>query len=160
MIESHGETDNAEPFWRRKTLDEMTLDEWELLCDGCGRCCLHKLEDIDTKEISYTNVACSLLDVGACRCTNYLERTLRVPDCVELTTTTLKTVKWLPPTCAYRLLGEGKPLYDWHPLISGNPETVHEAGVSVRGRTVREQDAGDLEHYIVEWPALDHARED
>lgn len=149
-----------EPFWLRKSLDEMSLDEWESLCDGCGRCCLHKLEDMETREISYTNVACSMLDVGACRCTNYVERTFRIPDCVELTPTTLKTVKWLPPTCAYRLVGEGKPLYGWHPLVSGDPDTVHSAGISVRGLAVREQDAGELEDYIVDWPAEDPYADD
>lgn len=143
------------PFWERKSLEEMTLDEWESLCDGCGRCCLHKLEDIDTGELSYTEVACELLDVGACRCKNYVERTLLISDCVEITPQVIKTAKWLPPTCAYRLLQEGKPLRWWHPLVSGRPETVVEAGIAVSGRAVAEHDAGDFEDHIVEWPAED-----
>ncbi|MDA0239556.1 MAG: YcgN family cysteine cluster protein [Proteobacteria bacterium] len=146
---------NSEPFWRSKTLDEMSLDEWESLCDGCGRCCLHKLEEADTGELSYTNVACRLLDLNSCYCTDYVNRTFRVPDCVELTIQSMKTVRWLPPTCAYRLVGEGKDLKWWHPLVSGDPDTVHQAGVSVRGRVVLEDEAIDLEDYITEWPAED-----
>ena len=126
----------ALPFWQRKTLSEMSLDEWESLCDGCGRCCLHKLEDADTGVVSYTDVACRLLNVGTCRCRNYQERTLLVPDCVELTQGNLRTLNWLPPTCAYRLLDEGKDLAWWHPLVSGKENTVHEAGVSLRYRVI------------------------
>ena len=141
-----------QPFWQHKKLSELSLDEWDSLCDGCAKCCLHKLEDVDTGEVSYTNVACSLLDAGSCLCKNYVERTLLVPDCVELTKDNLSGLKWLPPSCAYRLLNEGKELEWWHPLISGDPNTVHEAGVSVQGRIVEEKDAGDLEDYIVTWP--------
>ena len=147
--------DSSRPFWQSKTLAEMSLDEWDSLCDGCGRCCLHKLEESDTGEIHYTNVACSLLDTKSCQCGDYTHRTFRVPDCVELTPQTLKTVRWLPPTCAYRLLFEGKELRWWHPLVSGDPETVHTAGISVRGRVVREGDARDLDDYIVDWPGED-----
>src|ERR1044071_3731892 len=107
------------PFWKRKTLKEMTLDEWESLCDGCAKCCLHKLEDPDTGELSFTNVACKLLDTKTCRCTNYAERTFLVPDCVELLPRNLGGLAWLPNTCAYRLLHEGKDLQWWDPLISG-----------------------------------------
>ena len=142
-----------EPFWRRKTLAEMTRGEWESLCDGCAKCCLDKLEDDDTGEISYTEVACRLLDLGTCRCTDYSNRTRFVPDCVVLTPRTVARLTWLPSSCAYRLISEGKDLEWWHPLVSGDPETVHRAGVSVRGRAVPEAVAGDLEDHVVRWPA-------
>lgn len=144
--------DDSEPFWKSKSLPELGLDEWDSLCDGCAKCCLHKLEDEDSGEVSYTEVACSMLDVDSCRCTDYVNRTLLIADCVELTASNLSGLKWLPPTCAYRRVYEGKDLYWWHPLISGDPETVHQAGISVRGRAVREDDAGDLEDHIVTWP--------
>ena len=140
------------PFWKRKSINELSLDEWESLCDGCGKCCLHKLEDLETGEVSYTEVSCSLLDLKTCRCTDYGNRTLLISDCVKLTAENLKKLQWLPNTCAYKLVYEGKNLYWWHPLISGDPETVHQAGVSVRNRTVAEQMAGNLEDHIVEWP--------
>ncbi|MFQ5958701.1 MAG: YcgN family cysteine cluster protein [Alphaproteobacteria bacterium] len=130
----------------------MTTHEWESLCDGCARCCLHKLIDEDTDAVTYTNVACRLLDLGACRCTNYPERKALVPDCVTLTPETARGYGWLPRSCAYRLVAEGKDLAWWHPLVSGDPNTVHEAGVSVRGRAVAEVRAGDLEDHIVDWP--------
>jgi len=141
-----------DPFWRRKTLAEMTRGEWESLCDGCAKCCLDKLQDDDTGEISYTEVACRLLDLGTCRCTDYANRKRFVPDCVILTPRTVDRLTWLPSTCAYRLISEGKDLEWWHPLVSGDPETVHRAGVSVRGRAVPEAVAGDLEDHIVHWP--------
>jgi uncharacterized cysteine cluster protein YcgN (CxxCxxCC family) len=144
---------SGDPFWRRKTLGEMTRAEWESLCDGCGRCCLHKLRDEDTDEIGWTNVACRLLDGDSCRCSDYANRKARVPDCVKLTARKLPAIDWLPPTCAYRLIQEGQDLPWWHPLVSGRAETVHEAGVSVRGKTVRERDAGALEDHVVTWPA-------
>ena len=140
------------PFWKRKSLSDLSLDEWESLCDGCGKCCLHKLEDLDNDEIYYTNIACALMDIGTCRCTNYVERTFRVPDCVELTATNLTDLKWLPPTCAYRLISEGKDLAWWHPLVSGNPDTVHQAHVSAKDRAISEKKAGGLEDHIVTWP--------
>jgi len=142
----------GQPFWETKTLAAMSRAEWESLCDGCGRCCLHKLRDEDTDEISFTNVACRLLDLGTCRCGDYANRRRRVPDCVQLTPANLKTVDWLPPTCAYRLLDEGKPLYPWHPLITGTPDTVRKAGAAINGRALSERDAGPLEHHIVSWP--------
>jgi len=142
----------ADEFWRRKGLAEMSRAEWESLCDGCGRCCLHKLRDEETDEISFTNVACRLLDLGTAQCSDYAHRRRRVPDCVQLTPAKLKKVDWLPPTCAYRLLNEGKDLFAWHPLVSGRAESVFEAGISVAGRALGERDAGPLEHHIVEWP--------
>ena len=143
------------PFWQRKRLPEMTDAEWESLCDGCGRCCLVKLEDEDTEAIYFTNVGCRLLDATSCRCNDYGNRVAKVPDCVRLTSAVVGEIGWLPPTCAYRLLDEGKDLYWWHPLVSGDPETVHQAGVSVRGRvTASEDEIPDetLEDHIVDWP--------
>ena len=142
---------NTKAFWREKPLSAMTRREWESLCDGCGRCCLHKLRD-DGGEISFTNVACRLLDLKSCQCSDYANRRARVHDCVQLTPAKLKTVDWLPPSCAYRLLSEGKDLYWWHPLISGTPDTVRQAGVAINGRALSEREAGPLEHHIVEWP--------
>ncbi|MBV9262086.1 MAG: YcgN family cysteine cluster protein [Pseudolabrys sp.] len=133
----------------------MTQAEWESLCDGCGRCCLNKLEDIDTGNTFFTNVACKLFDAKSCRCKDYAHRKSRVPDCVQLSWRNVSRIVWLPPTCAYRLLAEGRELYWWHPLVSGEADTVHAAGVSVRGReTVSEVGISDdkLEDYIVSWP--------
>jgi hypothetical protein len=142
----------SEPFWRAKPLDAMTRAEWESLCDGCGRCCLHKLRDEDTGRLAWTNVACRLLDTEACRCTDYAHRRTRVPGCIGLTPKRVARIDWLPPTCAYRLLAEGRDLPWWHPLVSGDPETVHRAGVSVRDRAVPERAAGALEDHEVRWP--------
>ncbi len=143
----------GEPFWRRKPLGEMSRREWESLCDGCGKCCLVKLEDEDTGEIETTDVACRLLDIGTCRCTDYGHRKRRVPDCVRLTPDNIGALRWMPSTCAYRLLAEGGDLFDWHPLVSGDPETVHRAGVSLRGRAVSERRVRDedLADRVVEW---------
>ena len=142
------------PFWRTKSLEEMSDAEWESLCDGCGRCCLNKLEDIDSGEIIWTDVACRLLDGESCRCGNYAKRKKLVPDCVQLTPESVRTLSWLPPTCAYRLVGEGRALYWWHPLVSGDPSTVHAAGISVRKKTVSEVDypVERLEERVVSWP--------
>lgn len=140
----------TDPFWQRKPLAAMTPAEWESLCDGCGRCCLHKLEDEDNGEIYYTNVACRLLHLKTCRCTRYAERTRHVPDCVQLTPDRIHELRWLPSTCAYRLLAEGKELPDWHPLVSGDPASVHRAGISVRGWTIAEKHAGDLEDHVLD----------
>lgn len=129
------------PFWETKSLSQMTKAEWESLCDGCGKCCLSKLIDDDTDAIIYTSVACRLFDADTCRCSDYANRQQKVSDCVQLTPDNVGEIPWLPKTCAYRLLAEGKPLYDWHPLISGDPMSVHDAGVSVLGRvTANERD--------------------
>ena len=140
------------PFWQTKTLDEMTAEEWESLCDGCGRCCLHKLRDEDTEALSFTNVACRLLDTGSCRCSDYDNRFEKVPDCVQLTPATLREIDWLPPSCAYRRIEEGRGLAPWHPLRSGTFDTVVTSGASATGRIISERDAGMLEHHVVEWP--------
>jgi uncharacterized cysteine cluster protein YcgN (CxxCxxCC family) len=144
-----------QPFWKRKTLDQMSEREWESLCDGCGRCCLNKLEDIDTGDTHFTNVGCKLLDGESCRCRDYKNRQQHVSDCVRLTPRGVKRIVWLPPTCAYKLLAEGRDLYWWHHLVSGERETVHQAGVSVRGRVAAsEADVSDddLVNWIVKWP--------
>ncbi|WP_160120649.1 YcgN family cysteine cluster protein [Rhodovarius lipocyclicus] len=143
---------DQQPFWRAKPLEAMTRPEWESLCDGCGRCCLHKLRDDDTGELGFTNVACRLLDGATGRCRNYEKRRRFVPDCMQLTPELVREIDWLPPTCAYRLLAEGRDLPDWHPLVSGRAETVFEAGVSVAHRVVPERDAGALETHVVPWP--------
>lgn len=140
-------------FWELP-LGDLTRAEWEALCDGCGRCCLHKIEDEDTGEIIDTNVACRLLDTGTAKCKDYRNRKAFVPDCLRLTPAVVATVGWLPQTCAYRLRKEGKPLYDWHYLISGDHEAVRRAGVSVVGRVVSEIDAGPLEHHIIQWQPI------
>ncbi len=144
-------------FWKTKTLEEMSGVEWESLCDGCGRCCLEKLEDEDTGKIYYTHVSCRLLDAGLCACKDYPNRSDHVPDCVRLTPDNVRTLSWLPPSCGYKLAAEGRDLYWWHPLISGSPDTVHEAGVSVRGRVEGSEDTisdDELQDHIVTWPAL------
>jgi uncharacterized protein len=150
-----------DPFWKRKTLAEMTDAEWESLCDGCGRCCLVKLEEdvppeqADAAAVYFTDVGCRLLDSETCRCHDYPNRSAQVPDCVRLTAKVVGEIGWLPPTCAYRRLDEGKDLYWWHPLVSGDPDLVHSVGVSVRGRVrVREDEVSsdDLDDHIVSWP--------
>ncbi|MDA0338478.1 MAG: YcgN family cysteine cluster protein [Proteobacteria bacterium] len=145
------EASTEAPFWKRKALTDLSQDQWESLCDGCAKCCLHKLEDADTGDITQTNVACRLLDLNGCRCTRYSERKRLVPDCWVLTPENIGTLNWMPKTCAYRLLAEGKDLEWWHPLVSGDPDTVHRAGVSVRGRVVSERDADDLFQHMVDW---------
>jgi uncharacterized protein len=157
MATDHGQPDGGDqvPFWRRKSLEEMTDSEWESLCDGCGRCCLNKLEEEGTDRTYYTDVGCRLLDGQSCRCHDYAHREALVEDCVRLTPENLKSITWLPPSCAYVLVDEGKDLYWWHPLVSGDPETVHAAGVSVRGRVGASEvnvPDDDLEDHIVSWP--------
>lgn len=142
------------PFWETKRLDEMSAEEWESLCDGCGKCCLHKLQDADTDEIFSTNVACRLLDLETCRCGDYPNRKKKVPDCVQLTPETAASLPWLPPTCAYKLIAHGEALPEWHPLVSGSPDSVHDAGISLRGRAVSERQARGMTSHIVDWPDL------
>lgn len=137
------------PVWERP-LASLDRSEWESLCDGCGKCCLHKVEDERSGEIHLTNVACRLLDRHSCRCSNYRARRAFVPDCIRLDAGNVGRFAWLPSTCAYRLRAEGKPLPDWHPLLTGDPESVHAAGMSVRGWTVCEDEAGDLDHHLVD----------
>jgi len=139
------------PFWKRKRLNEMTPREWESLCDGCGKCCLHKLEDQDNGDIATTNVACRYLNLDTCRCRDYANRQSNVSDCVQLTPDVVPTLRWLPDTCAYRLIAEGRDLYWWHPLVSGDPQTVHAAGQSVRGAAITEDDVEDLEDHVQDW---------
>ena len=127
-----------EPFWETKSLSEMTLAEWESLCDGCAKCCLQKLQDDDTEEVFYTDLACRYLDQQTCHCTEYQKRNTLVPNCVWLKPEDVENFHWLPKTCAYRRLYEGKGLAEWHPLISGTTETVHSEGISVRGKVISE----------------------
>jgi uncharacterized protein len=144
-------------FWRRFPLTKLTPPEWEALCDGCGKCCLNKLEDEATAEVALTRVACRLLDDQTCRCGQYGIRKMLVPECIQLTPSTMADVAYfMPETCAYRLLHEGKPLFHWHPLVSGDPESVHQAGVSVRGLSVPEFEVPeeDWEDYIIEEPGI------
>lgn len=135
-------------FWE-KPLDALTRDEWEALCDGCGKCCLHKVEDEDTGEVYETNVACKLLDLKTARCSDYRHRRAFVPDCMRLTPRNAGQLEWLPRTCAYRLRADGEPLPHWHYLISGDRDAVHRASISIVGKVVSETDAGPLEHHIV-----------
>ncbi len=138
-------------YWEAKSLAEMNTQEWEALCDGCAKCCLHRLEDEDTQEIYFTNVHCRLLDTDTSLCTDYPNRSRLVSDCVTITLEELKDPYWLPSTCAYRLLAEGKGLPDWHPLVSGTPESVFQSGNGILGRTLCEDEADELTHHIITW---------
>jgi len=150
---SSSSPDVGAPFWRVKALSQMSLAEWESLCDGCGLCCLVKLEDEDTGQVYTTDVACTLMDGDSCRCKDYEHRFERVSDCLKIDLAAVANLTWLPATCAYRLVGEGRDLYWWHHLVSGSTETVHEAGVSIRHRTISEDDIdeADLPERITEW---------
>jgi uncharacterized cysteine cluster protein YcgN (CxxCxxCC family) len=141
-------------FWETKPLSEMTTEEWESLCDNCGKCCLHKLEDEDTGDIYFTSVACKLIDLGTCRCTRYTERAKLVPECLNLKQLDFNDYNWLPATCAYRLLNAGEALPAWHPLLSKSADSVQDAGVSINSYAIEESevdDIEDLEDYILEW---------
>jgi uncharacterized cysteine cluster protein YcgN (CxxCxxCC family) len=141
------------PFWRYKALEEMSESEWESLCDGCGRCCLIKLEDADDGAIAYTRIACRLFDGATCRCASYALRAHLVPGCVRLTPESVReTAHWMPATCAYRRLAEGRDLPYWHPLVTGDPRSVHTAGISVRGWTIPEFDVHehDYEDHVIQ----------
>jgi uncharacterized cysteine cluster protein YcgN (CxxCxxCC family) len=138
-------------FWKTRKLFEMTAEEWESLCDGCGKCCLHKLENDDTGKIVFTNVACKLINLNSCRCTRYSERTRLVAECLDLKQYDFAQYNWLPATCAYRLLNEGKELPAWHPLLSGSAASVKKAGVSISSYAIKESVAVNLEDHIMEW---------
>ena len=140
----------SDKFWETKTLAELDRGQWEALCDGCGKCCIHKLEDDETGELYPTNVACRMLDRRSGQCKDYRNRRAYVPDCVRLTVKNVFTTDWLPSTCAYRLRANGEKLPDWHYLVSGDREAVHRAGESTRGWTVSEDDAGELEFHLVD----------
>ena len=135
----------GDPFWRTKTLAQMTRPEWESLCDGCGRCCLVRFEDEETGEVVPTRISCRLLDTGTCRCKDYVRRRRLVPDCIKLTPHKIEDLGWMPRSCAYRRLHEGRGLAAWHPLVSGDPDSVHRAGVSVRGQVIPETVLADIE---------------
>jgi uncharacterized cysteine cluster protein YcgN (CxxCxxCC family) len=139
------------PFWKTTPLSKMTPSQWESLCDGCGKCCLVKLRDADTDQILFTNIACKQLDLRSCRCKDYQNRKAIVPDCVQLSPRNLGRIDWLPETCAYKLVHRGEDLPGWHPLISGDARTVHQAGISVKRRVISENRAGEPEDHIVDW---------
>jgi len=141
----------APNFWLGKTLEDFSPAEWEALCDGCGQCCLYKLDDHQNNGVLFTNVACRFLDLDTCQCIAYPTRKSAMPTCVRLTPEKVREIDWLPPTCAYRLIMEGKPLADWHPLISGDPESVHRAGISVQSRAISENqvDMKELDKYVI-----------
>ncbi|HCD28145.1 MAG TPA: YcgN family cysteine cluster protein [Gammaproteobacteria bacterium] len=140
-------------FWETKILDEMNQQEWESLCDGCARCCMVKLQDEDTEIVHYTALVCDLLDQSSCRCTRYPERHQLVPNCVIMNPERARSFDWLPTTCAYRTLAEGRPLAWWHPLVSGSDETVHEAGISVRGKVIAESEVheDEAQEMLIDW---------
>lgn len=141
-------------FWQEKTLEEMNSEEWESLCDGCSRCCLIKLEDEETDELHYTNIVCHLMNPDSCQCTRYSERSKLVPTCIKVTPEVARNEKWLPTSCAYRRLAEGHDLEAWHPLVSGDKNSVHDAGISVRGKCISEEfmHPEQYEDHLVEWP--------
>jgi len=132
----------TDEFWKRKSLAEMSTAEWESLCDGCALCCLQKLEDEETGDVYFTDVACRLLDTQTCRCTNYAARAKKVASCLVLSVDEPETFNWLPNSCAYRRLADGKDLPEWHPLLTGDPDSVHEAGISAKGKVVSETETG------------------
>ena len=142
-----------DPFWERKTLSELSAEEWESLCDGCARCCLIKLEDEDSGGVHYTGLVCDLLDLGTCRCTRYADRHSVVKDCIDFSADLVASLTWLPRSCAYRRVAEGRGLADWHPLVSGSADSVHQAGVSVLGRVIPSGSVheDELEEHLIRW---------
>ncbi|MFT5117175.1 MAG: putative cysteine cluster protein YcgN (CxxCxxCC family) [Kiritimatiellia bacterium] len=144
---------SALPFWQSKTFAQMSKDEWESLCDGCAKCCLHKLEDEDTGDVYYTDVACRYLDEQTCRCKDYSQRQQLVKECLQLRPQDVQQFDWLPSTCSYRLLAEGESLPLWHPLLSGKPDLVHQLGFSVKGKVISEKSvaADDYEEHVIHW---------
>ncbi len=143
----------ALPFWKTRRLDQMSEAEWESLCDGCAKCCLLKLEDEDTGEIAYTRLHCRLLDAETCRCSDYAGRKAKVPDCVKLTPKKIDKIKWMPRSCAYRLVAEGQDLPDWHYLVCGDRERIHREGHSIMGRTKSEDTVFEEDQidWVVDW---------
>lgn len=139
------------PFWEAQSLAELDQTQWESLCDGCGKCCLNKLIDEETDELVFTNVACDLLNLKTCQCSDYAHRFRKVPDCIQLTADKIAEYAWLPDSCAYRRLAEGRPLPEWHPLLTGSRSAMHAAGQSVRGKVIHERERGDWEAHIVTW---------
>ena len=140
-------------FWQEKTLEQMTDAEWESLCDGCARCCMIKLQDADTDEVHYTSLVCDLLDMDNCQCSAYPRRHTLVENCVELTPKLASEFHWLPKTCAYRSVAEGRPLEWWHPLVSGSKDTVHQAGISVQGKVIAQAEVDEEDHQdmVIRW---------
>ena len=140
------------PFWQAITMEKMSDSQWESLCDGCGKCCLNKVIDDETEELFFTNVACSQLNETTCQCNNYSQRFQLVSDCFKVTLANRDSFAWLPASCAYRLIDEGKDLPSWHPLLTGSRDDMHRHGQSIRGKVISEKAAGDLEDHIVTWP--------
>ncbi|MEM1111112.1 MAG: YcgN family cysteine cluster protein [Pseudomonadota bacterium] len=143
----------AEAWWNRLSLTELSPSQWEALCDGCARCCLHKLQDEDSAEIAWTRIRCRYLDEATCRCSDYARRSELVPECIQLSPESASDLDWLPPTCAYRLRARGETLPAWHPLVSGSPDTVHDAGISIRGRSLSEEfvHPDGYDEHIIAW---------
>ena len=138
-------------FWKEKDLSEMNEKEWESLCDGCGLCCLISLVDEDSGDLALTNVVCKYINMNDCSCSDYKNRCVNVPDCLKVTPENIDDLYWMPQTCAYRLLNEGKELYPWHHLVSGSKEAVHEAGISMKGKMIKEDKVEDYEDYVIGW---------
>jgi uncharacterized cysteine cluster protein YcgN (CxxCxxCC family) len=140
-------------WWQEKTLDELTVGEWEALCDGCAKCCLHKLQDEDSGEVFYTKVRCRYLDEQTCRCSDYANRSVLMPNCIKLRPGEMDALDWLPSTCAYRLRAQGQPLPAWHPLVSGDADSIHGAGISIRGRAISDEyiHPDGYDEHIVRW---------
>ncbi len=140
-------------WWQDTPLAELSPEQWEALCDGCAKCCLHKLEDEDDGEVFYTRVRCRYLDEQSCRCSDYANRSVLVPNCIRLEQDNVLELDWLPSTCAYRLRAHGEPLAEWHPLVSGSADTVHRAGISIRGRSLSDEfvHPDGYDEHIVHW---------